>query len=333
MKKGIGILIPGILIMLAISILAALFFFGEKVIIEKRSLQEKILAEGNRLELTGKSIQMAADLATLQAIKDIGQGYVVKSDTSIKYNPTEKLPYWHVVPEEEIEESIKFLSASYFKNYFEGYEDFFENPETSRGRHNYWNVNWQQDVSTAVFNNQKISINFGVFKIDYKEPKTNPLISISKEFPIISNINTNFVQLLDVSQQVIDKIKSGETSIANNLGTIKIEMEDKGDYIKVFVYENKEYTFYDIPTNSQKKEYIGVRFLVDKNTACYCATSSCSGGCWWGSGGPYLCSTTKCSGQPTIGTNINDLNGLKQCGSEFVVIFPNNNFDICSIMT
>jgi len=339
MKGLAGILIFAI-IMVGVTVIGALFAFGTKTIIDKRILQEKILTEGNRLELTGKSLIMASDLATLQAINDISYSYVTTLDNSIntckysfelsrcvgycpkgkceliapetcdcsnfckysfelsrcvgycpkgkceliapetcdcsltispiiKYNPEEKLPYWDDVPWDNLKKNIEILSKAYFRDYYNGYLNFFTNPDTSQGRYKYWNLVWDENSKFESFNNI-ISINFGNVIINYNEGP----IHISKEFPIKSNINTDFIKILYISEYVISDLKNNEDlsaikeKIKSNYPEIEAILEDKGEYVKIYIYvKNEKYLLYDIATNSKKESNMGVKFLFDKGYA------------------------------------------------------------------
>ncbi len=289
-----GFFVVGIAIMLVLAVVGALFFFGTKIIIEKRSFQEKILQEGNRLETTGKMIQMAGDLATLQTVKDIGQISVTKTN-SIEFNLVERLPYWKSVPRDEIKQNIADLSKSYFKNYFNDYIKFF----SDRSRSKYWSLDWNEKNAVGVFELQEISVDLGSVTITYDESP----FKISKEFSIKTHLKTNFAEILNVAEKVINKINSGEdlNEIKGELENdrIAIELTDRLDYVKVVISEKGKYWLYDSETNSRTESVIGVKFLVEKIAT----------------GSKY---------KPE------DLPSVVKCSNDFVIM---SNNDICSIVS
>ncbi len=318
--RGIAWIIPVVLIMLLLSVTFAFFLFGKKVIIEKRAYQEKILSTGNRLEITGNMIIQAADLATIQALYDISKSNVAIKN-NVKYNEIEKLPYFSDEYKDYIIQASLKLAEKYFENYNKSFTEYFMNPDSSKDRYNYWFVNWEKEIKLKSFDEKGISFNFGYYNITYDDEQ----IRISKKYPLISYVKTKIFKLIDEAERVYEMIEKGEQieDIQNSLSDndIKVELDDKGDYIVVSIKENSVRNFYIISEEKQNYDSFSLRFVIDKKK-CFCIYSTCDNVCWWGLNGPYECNPSFC-GANDIGVDLDNLSGIKKCGE--IYILSNNN--------
>jgi len=100
MRKGFGPLLMIIVVLAFVSALFGSYYFTEKKIFNKRVFEEKILSTGNEIETYTRIISSASDLATIQAIHDVGQNMIVYD--SYEYNPKNYLPYWDSVSKDKI---------------------------------------------------------------------------------------------------------------------------------------------------------------------------------------------------------------------------------------
>lgn len=263
-SKGVApaVIIIIIAIMVLGSVFTALTIFGKQSIFEKRAFEEKILSVGNEIEIYGHLIDSASDLATIQAIHDVGQNVIL--DKNYEYNPDEYLPYWDSIPEDKIKEKIEDLSETYFKNYEKSYMKYL-NELNQKLRKNVYYLEWKKEMKINEFDDSKIKIGFGNVTVNYTFEKIE---LIEKNFLIESSINTEFGRILEIGQDIINRTRNGEylneTKISLETDRIKINLEDKGSYVSVSVYDNIPYTVYDIENNNQKQDYLGLKFLVDK---------------------------------------------------------------------
>lgn len=260
MKKGIGPIIMVVLILAYVSALFGTFYFTEKMVFNKRVFEEKILSTGNEVETYTRIIDQADDLATIQAIHDVGHNVIIYGD--YEYNPNNYLPYWNSIQKEEIKNKISGISLVYFKNYENAYTDFFNerNKKNVNIRNNIkWELVWPDDSDyEIIFNENNIKNNFGIAIIEYKRP----FLNIKKEFPINSSIDIKFGKILDVAEDVIEKIKSGNIESYYEDG-IEAELEENENFVIVFVYDDKLYPLYDPVTNEMKFDHLGLKFLVE----------------------------------------------------------------------
>ncbi|MEM5776901.1 MAG: hypothetical protein QXJ06_00440 [Candidatus Aenigmatarchaeota archaeon] len=315
--KAIAWFVPFILIMLIVSILSAFFGFTKKIIVEKRFLEEKILSTGNRLEVTGIMIQQAGDLSTLQALYDVGHFNIV-FESDMEFNELENLPYWSEKEEEYIKNSVLKLAEIYFSNYNKSFYKYFIDPEYSKERYKYWFVEWEKNMKIEKFEYDEISINFGYFNLTYDDSQ----IRITKKYPIISHLKTHFNKTLDKSFDVINMIKNKKDineikKILSN-ENISLILEDKGEYVYVFIFENSKRKVYNI--NSQRQEYnnLGIKFLVEK-TPCLCLLNDCLTMCSWSEIGFFECPTSSCEKQKNLGKKIFELENIKKCGDVYIL--------------
>lgn len=254
--------------MLILALILAFFGFGKKIIVEKRDFQEKILSTGNRIEITGNLIKQSTDLATLQAIYDIGS-FNLAIENYLKYNDEEKLAYWsndekNYIKDDYIKQAILKLSELYFYNYNKTFVEYFMNPETSKERYKYWFVQWNKDMKIEKFDENEISINFGQFNITYEDGQ----IKISKIYPLVSHLKTKFNKTLEKSFDIIEMAENGYSleEIKSNFkdDDISLELEDKGGYFFVNIYENSLRKVYDFKKENQEYTNLGLKFLINK---------------------------------------------------------------------
>jgi hypothetical protein len=335
--KGVAWFIFVIFLMLGLSIIVAFFGFQKKVVIEKRAYQEKILSLGNKIEATGNIIIQTTDLATIQALYDIGHSNIA-IDNNLMYNDAEKLPYWSDEYEDYIKQATLKLAEKYFENYNKSITDYFMNPETSKERYRYWYVEWEKDMKIEEFNENYISLSFGQFNITYDDSQ----VKISKKYPLISKIKTSFFKTIERSKEVETMVKSNAADLIysenpyNILRNIEISLSDKdvsvslsdkGDYITVFLKENSVRKFYSFSSQKQDYDSLGVKFVLNKKSKCLCQTEDCSSVCWWGAdrSGAYECPSSSCG---DFGVNIRDMADIKKCNGFYILSNKDHPCDI-----
>jgi len=289
MKMGVvGAILLILVVCSFLSIFAASTFFTKKMIFDKRIFEERILSTGNEVETYTRVIDSASDLATIQAIYDVGQNKIIYDD--YKYNPDNYLPYWNSIPEDEIKDKISSMSLIYLKKYENSYDDFFEernkNPINEKSGIS-WELIWPDDSKQKTeFNENNIENYFGIATIEYK----SSYLEITKEFPIDSSIKIKFNEILDIASNVAQDILDGSTieDIQNfySQDDIKVDLSTKDDYIIVHVYEDKLYPVYSISDNKVVSCNLGLKFLIDID------------------------------GTDENGVYANELNNLKECKSE-----------------
>ena len=321
--KGAVWIIVGILLMVILSVLLAFFAFSKKIIVEKRAYQEKILSTGNRIEITGNLIIQSTDLATLQALYDVGHSNIA-IENDLEYNVDEKLPYWSEEYEDYIKKATLNLAEKYFENYNRSFTDYFMNPALSNERYRHWFVQWEKDMKIENFDENYISINFGQFNITYDDGS----VRISKKYPLLSNVKTKFFRTLEKSKEVVNMINEGydlaniEQALSDNY--VFITLKEKNDYIIISSEEKSIRKFYLFSSQTQNYDSLGVAFVLKKGK-CFCASSDCSGGCWWGSSGPNQCPGA-CN-EIKIGSSLNYMGDIKKCGN-FYILKGNHPCDI-----
>jgi hypothetical protein len=323
--KGVAWFIIGILLMVILSIVAALFAFGKNIIVEKRAYQEKILSTGNRIEMTGNLIVQSTDLATLQALYDIGNSNIA-IESEIRYNDDEKLPYWSDEYEDYIKQATLMLAEKYFENYNKSFTEYFMDPVKSNERYKYWHVEWEKDVKIKEFSESYISLSFGQFNITYDDG----MVRISKKYPLVSKIKTKFFKTIEKSKQAIERINNGDdlSSIESTLSDdeVVLSLRDKTDYVVVSSKEKSVRRFYLFSSKTQNYDNFGIIFVFDKKK-CFCALSDCSNACWWGLSGPYQCGPSSC-GENKVGVSLKDLSQIKKCGNFYILSNKDHSCDI-----
>lgn len=261
MKKGlVWMLILPIIIMIILIVYVNRYIIDEQLL-NKRALEERMLATGNEIETYTRIIDSSADLAIIQAIHDVGHNSVVYGN--YEYDPNNYLPYWDSIPKDEIKKEISDLSLIYLKNYEIAYDNYFDERNKNPGNENIdWILTWSDSEPEIIFDENKIESNFGISILIYKSSD----LYVTKEFPIESSINTNFIKIFDVGNEVISAIKSGESEKEIESwykSEIKVELEQQNDFVKVFVYDDKLYPLYDPLEDETKLNYLGLKFLVD----------------------------------------------------------------------
>jgi hypothetical protein len=323
--KGIAWIIVAILLMIVLSVLLALFAFGKKIILEKRLYQEKILSTGNRIEATGNLMIQSANLATIQALYDIGHSNVAV-ENDLRYNDKEKLPYWSEEYEDYIKQAILKLAEKYFENYNKSFTDYFMDPSISNERYKYWHLKWEKDMKIEKFDENYISLNFGQFNITYNDET----MTISKKYPLVSKVNTKFLKTIQKSKQALEMIENKEdlNSIESSLSDneISLSLKSETDYIVVSSKERSTRKFYLFSSKNQGYGNLGVIFVFDKKK-CFCVLSDCSNPCWWGISGPYECPSTSC-GENRVGVSLNDLKDIKKCWNFYILSSRDHSCDI-----
>lgn len=306
--KGISFIVPLIILLLLVSVLSAFFAFQSNIIIKKREFQNKILILGDRIESIGNIIRQSSDLATIQAIYDAGS-FNLAIDNDIKYNDNENLPYWDNEINEYMKKSILKISEIYFYNYEKEFEKYF-NDLNNKNKNNYWKVYWEKDIKIEKFNEDEISINFGTFNITYSDDQ----IKISKKYPILSHVKTNFVKMLNYANENYYKFKDQNLDASMKSEDFTVEIEPRSDYVKVSIKEISKRKLYIIEKKTQNYDSITLNFVIDKSK-CFCPTMYCTGGCWYGSSGPFECPGS-CSPK---GENVKNLKNIKNCGEIYIL--------------
>ena len=336
--KGVAWLIIVILLMIILSLLLALFAFGKRIIVEKRLYQENILLTGNRIEMTGNLIVQSTDLATLQALYDIGHFNIAIED-GLRYNDVEKLPYWSGEYEDYLKHATLKLAEKYFENYNKSFTEYFMDPVKSNERYKYWYVEWEKDVKIEEFDENHVSINFGQFNITFDDG----MIRISKKYPLVSKVKTKFLKTIERSKEAVEMINThavemvrGENvfNVLSNIETtlsdeeVSLDLQDKGDYIVVSSKENSARKFYLFSSKTQNYDNLGIKFLLSKKNKCLCETEDCTSVCWWGlpDEGGYQCPASSCK---EIGISLKDMTNIKKCGNFYIL--ANNNHP-CNIL-
>jgi len=238
MRKGFGPLLMIIVVLAFVSALFGSYYFTEKKVFNKRVFEEKILSTGNEIETYTRIISSASDLATIQAIHDVGQNVIVYD--SYEYNPKNYLPYLDSISKDKIKNEISRISLIYMKNYENAYNNFF--------------------------NENYIENNFGIATIQYERP----FLNITKQFPIESSINIEFEKILDIGNEVIEKVNNGENieDIESEYNDkIKVELEQNNGFVLVSIHDEKLYPLYDPVTNEPKLDHLGLKFLVETGNA------------------------------------------------------------------
>lgn len=268
MRKGFGPLLMVIVVLAFVSALFGLYYFTEKKVFNKRVFEEKILSTGNEIETYTRIISSASDLATIQAIHDVGQNVIVYDN--YEYNPKNYLPYWDSISKDKIKNEISRMSLIYMKNYENAYDNFFEekNKKKVNLRNNIeWKIIWPDDSDHEInFNENYIENNFGIATIQYERP----FLNITKQFPIESSINIEFEKILDIGNEVIEKVNNGENieDIESEYNDkIKVELEQNNGFVLVSIHDEKLYPLYDPVTNEPKLDHLGLKFLVETGNA------------------------------------------------------------------
>jgi hypothetical protein len=336
--KGVAWFIIGILLMVTLSIVAALFAFGKNIIVEKRLYQEKILSTGNRIEMTGNLIVQSTDLATLQALYDIGNSNIA-IESKIRYNDDEKLPYWSDEYEDYIKQATLMLAEKYFENYNKSFTEYFMDPVKSNERYKYWYVEWEKEMKIKEFSESYISLSFGHFNITYDDG----MVRISKKYPLVSRVKTRFFKTIERGKEAVEMINAHALEIARrepfnileNIqttlsdGEVSVSLKDKGDYIIVSAKENSARKFYLFFSKTQDYDNLGIRFVLNKKNKCLCETEDCKTVCWWdlpGVGG-YECPASSCK---EISVSLKEMTNIKKCDEFYILVNKNHPCDILS---
>jgi len=164
--------------------------FGKTMIFEKRQLEEEILYVGNEVETYTRLIDMAADLAVIQAIYDVGHGEV-----------------WVSLPtEDELKLEIEGAARELFEDYVDVYKNYFveRNAATyNRDRGITWSLGWSPDVEVTGFDDSSISTAFGHVTITYE----SPIINIERPVTIESKVKTKLKEILPSARSAKRKVE------------------------------------------------------------------------------------------------------------------------------
>ncbi|MBU5688474.1 MAG: hypothetical protein QW350_01585 [Candidatus Aenigmatarchaeota archaeon] len=307
--KGISFVIPLIFLLILVSILTSYYAFENNIIIKKREFQNKILLLGDRIESIGNIIRQSSDLATLQAIYDVAD-FNIALEGNIKFNEIENLPYWENDQiKDYIKNSILKTSQIYFSNYEKEFEKYFSDIN-KKNKNDNWKVEWEKDLKIEKFNEDEISINFGNFNITYSDDK----IKISKKYPIVSNVKTKFVKMLNYANENYYNFKNENTDTIKNLEDFNIKIEHKSNYVKVSIKENSKRNLYIIEKKSQDYDSITLSFVINKYS-CFCETSDCNVNCKYDINGFFICPDS-CE---SVGKNLNEIKNVKSCGEIYIL--------------
>ena len=275
MKKGIGILALAIIIMLGLSIFTATTIWGKNKLFQKRIYEKKITMAANELETYSNLINSASDLATIQAIYDVGYSSIIYEDE--KYNPINNLPYYS--SNKKIKNHIVDLACLYYENYKDSYSDYFtesnEYYSTIYKKYEQWKLISEDEISECKkisFSDNKIKINFGNEIITYH---SNYVEKMEKTFPVESSVDTKFGQIISISEDIKNEIYDyyilglEEFSLTDieskySFNQIKVNLKDEGDYILVHIYEEKLYPVYSFEKNEVILDNLGLKFLIGK---------------------------------------------------------------------
>ncbi len=221
-RKGVGVFFLIIVVMLVGSVFTGGTLFGKTMIFEKRQLEEEILYVGNEVETYARLIDMAADLAVIQAIYDVGHGKV-----------------WESIPTvDELKLEIEDSARDLFEDYVDAYKNYFVERNTAtynRDRGITWGLEWSSDVEVTEFGRESISTAFGRVMITYE----SPIINIERPVSIESKVRTKLKKALRLIETVKEKVrgkieKRGRFVCGDDLteGAIKKIDKDLGGDIK-----------------------------------------------------------------------------------------------------
>jgi hypothetical protein len=243
MKKGVGPIVSGLLIMTIIvvgAIVGISTLTSQERLSKKHLLESTLISESDEVETYARSFQNSVEMAIVQAIYSSGAGVaVLEEDFDSVYSKENIIPYWQIyddiyIPEnlESTEDEMGFeekmgnlllrTSQAFMINYFDAFSEFIDSNNIEI---DFFIVESETGIPKMIeydfTEEDKLTLTGSEVTFLKKLSVEDRVIEIDNTFWIQAQIDTKFVKLIRKSHQAVFGAENLEGCVA--------ETEERGE--------------------------------------------------------------------------------------------------------